>query len=177
MVRGLEQRALLGGFWNGPDGMLVAWIRMVAMTVKLNGPFLAHTLKAESCGLSNLMSEEWQGADGEREERVWRDSQVQSLASQGLLVSSAEMGKIQGGWMNLVTFSLLKEKRTATGLWAIEKHGGVLHLWRVPARPPLSPHWISSADFPNHPNLCRVTALLSLILAPLSLMVHLILII
>lgn len=51
MVRGLEQKDPLGGFWNGPDGMMVACTGMVAMMMKINGPFQANILKAISVDL------------------------------------------------------------------------------------------------------------------------------
>lgn len=39
--------------------MVVAWIRVEAIVMKVNGPFQANTLKAESCGFIHSRYEAW----------------------------------------------------------------------------------------------------------------------
>lgn len=58
MVRRLEQRPV-ARLLEWLRQMVVAWIRVEAMVMKINGPFQANTLKAESCGFSHSKYEAW----------------------------------------------------------------------------------------------------------------------
>lgn len=60
---------------------MVAWGRVVAMVMKMNGPLQAIILKGESCGFSNWLYGAWRGHDGEEEGSVWKGSHAQSLNS------------------------------------------------------------------------------------------------